>query len=438
MKSLLFSIIILSLGQVNAQCVKIYVKEHLSGSPICQLSEGDYIEICEDENEVNGCPRDFYIYDKGFSSGSLTYELSLDRGWSTHYMTLMVNPSTKKFGFILQGQTAIYSYYNESELAERRNKEAEQARIENERRVREAAEAEKRIQNLLWQDQQLYPNITNLLTDGNIETVKLELQKLNFPGKFPYLNELYKKEDALLKTQIKNLLSEKKFDEAIEKYDVLNLQETKNTLNNEMQLALSGHYKKFEQPFKDEQLTKIINENKTAFSKLSVGSYKVTSDSEGYLSIDGRTLGIKSSPLTKTMGKNSEFILNTSASGTIKIEQTVSHNGAEQILVSTTKPIIETGKGKLYKHTILGGPGIWANHTKIENITIQEDIPRNRYRKVQPLIIRTTANGIEIDSKKENKLLSEGKFKNRALAVFSRSLMLGVFVYSFYVLSLIN
>jgi len=39
----------------------------------------------------------------------------LDRGWSTHYMTLMVNPSTKRFGFILQGQTAMYSYYTEEE-----------------------------------------------------------------------------------------------------------------------------------------------------------------------------------------------------------------------------------------------------------------------------------------------------------------------------------
>jgi hypothetical protein len=342
------------------------------------------------------------------------------------------DPSTKTKGnLILQKKETA------AEIAERRKKEAEEERVENEKRAREAAEVEKRMQNLLRDDQQLYPNIRNLLTYGNLEVAKAEIQKLNFPRKFPYLNELYKKEDALLKTQIKNLLSEKKFDEAIKKYDALNLEDTKNELNSEMKVALSEHYKKFEQPFKEEQLAKLINENKIAFAKLSVGSYKVTSDAEGNLSIDGRTLGIKSSPLTKTMGKNSEFILNTCASGTIKIEQTASNNGAEQILVSTTKPIFETGKGKLYKYIILGGPGIynWGNHTKIENITIQEDIPRNRYRKVQPLIIRTTANGIEIDSKKENKLLSENKFKNRALAVFSRSLMLGVFVFSVYIVS---
>jgi hypothetical protein len=51
MKNLILSTTILFFGQFTAQCVKLYVKEHLSGSPICQLSQGDYIEICEDDNE---------------------------------------------------------------------------------------------------------------------------------------------------------------------------------------------------------------------------------------------------------------------------------------------------------------------------------------------------------------------------------------------------
>jgi hypothetical protein len=130
MKSILVIIVIFSTWHVHA-CVKLYVKEHLDGSPICNLRQGDYIEICEDLNTVNGCPYNFYIYNKGFSSGSLTYELSLDRGWSTHYMTLMVNPTTKRFGFIIQGQTAIYSYYTESEIAVTREREAAQQRADN-------------------------------------------------------------------------------------------------------------------------------------------------------------------------------------------------------------------------------------------------------------------------------------------------------------------
>ena len=138
MKNLVLSTTILFFGQFTAQCVKLYVKEHLSGSPICQLSQGDYIEICEDDNEVNGCPRDFYVYDKGSSYGSFTYELSLDKGWSTHYMTLMVNPTTKRFGFILQGQTAMYSYYTESEMESNRASQVERERIINQNRIEQA------------------------------------------------------------------------------------------------------------------------------------------------------------------------------------------------------------------------------------------------------------------------------------------------------------
>ena len=138
MKNLFLSICLFSLGQVNAQCVKLYVKEHLSGSPICKLMQGDYIEICEDDKEVNGCPYNFYIYDKGFASGSLTYELSLDRGWSTHYMSLFVNPSTKRFGFIQQGQTAIYSYNTEAEMTTIRARQKEQENIANQKLVEQA------------------------------------------------------------------------------------------------------------------------------------------------------------------------------------------------------------------------------------------------------------------------------------------------------------
>ena len=131
MKSILTLLICTISLYSSPQCVKFYIQEHSSGSRICNLSAGDYIEICEDENEVNGCPRNFYIYDKGYLSGSLTYELSLDRGWSTHYMTLMVNPNTKRIGFSLQGQNGVYSYITEKEMELIRAEQEKQQAIEN-------------------------------------------------------------------------------------------------------------------------------------------------------------------------------------------------------------------------------------------------------------------------------------------------------------------
>jgi hypothetical protein len=259
----------------------------------------------------------------------------------------------------------------------------------------------------------------------NIGLILVEGQH-DIEQEFLLLKEKQKNEDQNAIIVVRRLLSQSNITEAIEKYDALNLQETKNAFYNEMQLALSEHYKTVDQPFKDEQLAKIINDNKTAFNKLSLGIYKLTSDSEGNLSIEGRELGIKSAPLTKTLGSNNQFIVNTSASGNIRIEQTINHIGGEKILVSTKKTIYQTAKGRLYKKVFLGGPGAFidlVDHRQI-NVTIKEDIPRNKYQLVQPIIVRTTANGIEIISKNENKLLFEEKFKNRALVVSSRALLI--------------
>jgi hypothetical protein len=135
MKKTILSFIVLLLSFIStAQCVRLYVNEHLLGSPICRLTNGDYIEICEDENEVHGCPYDFYVYNKGWSNGNLTYELSLDKGrLATHYLTLMVNTQTQRFGFIQQGQTAMYSYYTEGEMDKKRSQQANEQSLANQR-----------------------------------------------------------------------------------------------------------------------------------------------------------------------------------------------------------------------------------------------------------------------------------------------------------------
>lgn len=174
MKSILTLLICTISLYSSAQCVKLYIQEHLGGSPICNLSAGDYIEICEDENEVNGCPRNFYIYDKGYESGSLTYELSLDRGWSTHYMTLMVNPKTKKIGFSLQGQQGIYSYITENEMEIIRAEQEEKQAIEN----------QKRIELAKLQDEKRYLLIDQLYLEKKIEAAKNEMDKLNYPQSY--------------------------------------------------------------------------------------------------------------------------------------------------------------------------------------------------------------------------------------------------------------
>lgn len=181
MKNLILCAIIFALGKAYSQCEKIYVNKLLSGSPICKLKVGDYIEICEELNEVNGCPYDFYIYEKGSSNGSLTYELTLDKGWPTHYMTLMVNPLTKRFGFILQGQTATYSYLTEAEM------KAIQAALEKSKKIENA----KRVEQEKLKDKATLKIINSALVNKEYFKALVLYDNLNEPS-----NELLDKINA--------------------------------------------------------------------------------------------------------------------------------------------------------------------------------------------------------------------------------------------------
>ena len=285
--------------------------------------------------------------------------------------------------------------------------------------VKGSKRIEKEIIELNKQDELKTLEILDFINSNDFENARINIKLLNFPKKFPYQNKLNSKEDSLLLNQIKILLSEKKFDSAIEKYDVLNLQETKNELKREIQITLSDYYKTFEKPFSNEQLINIINELKFTLSKLSPGNHQISTDSDGKITIDSSPTGLKMLPFTKSLGQNGEFIVNTSSVGSIKIEETSKNNGPELILVSTNKAIYKTGKGKLYKKVFLGQRLLFH---QIVSVTVNGDVPKNKYRFAQPLIVKTTANGIEINSRLENEILSEQKFKSRVLTISSRAL----------------
>lgn len=165
-QTILILLLVITKNSYSQDCIKLYIDKHLSGSPICKLRHGDYIEICEESNKINGCQGDFYIYDKGWKNGSLSYELSLDKGWSTHYMTMMVNTNTKKLGFEIQGQIGIYSYVTEAEMRVI-NEENEKKRL---------AESEEKKLN----DQVLITKINRLLEENNSVVAASYYSDLNF------------------------------------------------------------------------------------------------------------------------------------------------------------------------------------------------------------------------------------------------------------------
>jgi hypothetical protein len=163
MKSTFCSLIIYLFNSfiVSAQCTTLYITEHQSGSPICNLQEGSYIEICGDE--VIGCPRNLYVYKKGYQSGSIVYNLTLDQGWTTHYGKLLVNPNTMLLGFEIQGQTAVYGYSTKP-MSDERKREL-QGKEEEERKQRLQKEEEEK-QKLEKRQKEL---------DGAVNNIKVDL-----------------------------------------------------------------------------------------------------------------------------------------------------------------------------------------------------------------------------------------------------------------------
>ncbi len=349
-KNLLLIIILFCLGQVNAQCVKLYVKEYLGDSPICNLSTGDFIEICEDMNEVYGCPRDFYIYKKGFSSGSLTYELSLDQGWSTHYMTLMVNPSTKRFGFILQGQTALYTYYSEAEMAAAQAQEDERKRLANQRQAEEAAKQEKKNAELLLLDSKKYNSINLLLDKGKLEDAYREYKTLNIPNKYDRERELLEKrklENNKLAQQkiIKGLDSLITLNDFLGAADIYFLNHEAYSISSyydKIRNGLISLYSKDTMILNDGVSNTFITSNSENLKKLKAGNYSYYFDENGNSTNGDLKLDPKQIP-SKKIGNNQLKIGDRYLGGIV-----ISINDKE-IVVSSLTPI---GAG-IYSHALV-------------------------------------------------------------------------------------
>jgi hypothetical protein len=366
MKNLILSTTILFFGQFTAQCVKLYVKAHLSGSPICQLSEGNYIEICEEDNEVYGCPRDFYVYDKGSSYGNFTYELSLDKGWSTHYMTLMVNPTTKRFGFILQGQTALYSYYTEADIERERT-------IQEERR---AQEIERQLEN----DKKNYTNIDKLIKSNQLALAIVESAKLKFPEKYYNYSVILKEKERIASIQ-KIEEETKKAQDLLKKQEQAKMIELNlTTLIEKKEFEAAGRFfiennnaydlNKYYKPildglttinnkdtlfFSDSVSNVVIQQNKTLFKDLPVGNYEFLFNALGTSTINNQKVDNSKNIQYKVLGVSN---LGTLKTGDKYLDGIIINITPEELVICSMRPLGSGGfdyAAKLCSEYKLGG-----------------------------------------------------------------------------------
>ena len=174
MKKTILSFIILILSFIStAQCVKLYVKDEIVKFQLCNLSEGDYIEICINEKEVHACQYNFKYYSKGTSNGSLIYELVSQNGVSSQ-ITLMVNPNTQRFSFSIGGLMGIYAYNTEAEMETIWAREAEQKRQEQERQAKLKLDDS----NQLYYDYKTISDINSSLSTNNFTDAAVIYEKL--------------------------------------------------------------------------------------------------------------------------------------------------------------------------------------------------------------------------------------------------------------------
>lgn len=467
-----FTIIILLVShQLNAQCIDFNVEES-SGNDVFN-ARWNGIQICEDQKEITVGTETYYISRSNKNVyGDWIYYTQESRGYGwpeVGYVKVASTMDIIEVKFL--AAIAKFSVESPYKKAEREREEQNRAREEQNRRLADdkkmyllidKALNAKDLQlskslvdklnspssyprlkeyNEMLQKERLdidakkYAAILYKINNGEFNDARADIRGLNYPDKFPHIAELQKKEDEFLKDKIRTLLSQEKFDEAAEAYDVLNLQDTKKTILEELRTSAADYYKTVQQTLSNEQLTKIINDNKQLFSKLPVGEHTLLSDSEGNISVNAQSIGIKIEPLSKSLGKRSSITVNTGAKAIIKINQTTTNDGPEKILVSTNKTVYQTRKGKLYKHVFLGGPGYFnfGGHEEVI-VTYSSDIPRNTYRKVQPVIIQKTINSILTEEKKDSQIKSEGKFKSRALTISFRAVSWVIYGGIIYVL----
>lgn len=456
--------IFISSLQLKAQCLDFNVEES-SGNDVCN-ARWNGIEICEDEQKIKIGTKTVYIVRSNQNTyGDWVYSIQEAKGYGwpeVGYVKVASTMDIIEVKFL--AAVARYSVESPYEKAERERQYQKSLQEEQSRKLASDkatypsidqalnsknlslskqlieklnspssyprySEYNEMVQkNNLESDSKKYNIILSKINAGDFNSARIDIRGLNYPNKFPYNSEMQKKEDEFLKVKISSLISQSKLEEAVENYDLLNLQESKTSLHSDLKTSLINYYKSLEQPLSNEQLTKIINENKQVFAKMSIGEYKINSDSDGNLSMNGQSIGVKMTPLSKSIGKTNSFTINTCAIGTVKIGKTINNDGPEKILVSTKKSVYQTKKDKLYKKVFLSGPGYFnlGNHIEV-GTTYMSEIPKNTYKTVQPVIVQKTANGILTEEKKDNQVKSEGKFKNRALTVTFRTVSLAIY-----------
>ena len=379
MRLIFFIIVILiSTFSFTQECANLYIKEHLQGDPIC--SYGKYVKICLDENYIEANNRTYYIKKSGQTDENTMYfELSMDKGygWPT-VGELLVNTVMQRLSLTIHNNSGVYSYFNQTEMK----------KVEVERQI----EMKK------------------------LEQERIELNKKEEKEKKEKEIENKLKDNSLL-ILIKDHLNQKRTNLALETYNNLNLTASQQEVRGLLETSLIEYYKQNPKEISKSELNEFIRKYNTVFKTVNPGNHTLKIDTDGSIFIDDKIINQKSEIFRMNVGNDLTIPYVTKAN--FELIQKQEFGGEERFETSTTRKVSKTKRGDYYKVSFFTYSIFSFPVTK----TINENIPKNSYNVVQPIIESKFINDNFISKENTVKVIKQGQFKKRIGVAIRRSIV---------------
>ena len=434
MKKIITIILLFSSVFTFGQCVNLYVKKHYSGDPICLLSPGTTLEICEkpgtacnNGGTITGGRCTYYIQNIRMSGDVITYDFGLDECtpyfYAPKYGELIVNTATNKFAFIANGRVGTYSYYSQQEM----NLIREQEKIEEEKKK--------------LTDKLKHNEINDLFSKGKIIDAYSKMNELNAPQEYPNYSEVnnsYKKflqnknevEDKKIKNDITKLLKSKNtILDAAKKYSTLNSSDVQ--LFKQINDSIEKYYGDETIEISKEKLEEIINLNKDNLKSLSNGKHKIIMNKYGVLTIQNHNIILNK--FNQSESKNySNFVipLNSQAEILITSDTTAINDAVIRKQTFDGCKIHKNIFGKPFRYKFLKGSWIRAYYDLSQDGYAYQKSEKNESLSKKDLVyvkksnVNKYANSLLINTSEIDIVQKQEKLHNRIPKVIWRSTIL--------------
>ena len=176
-------------------------------------------------------------------------------------------------------------------------------------------------------------------------------------------------------------------------------------------------YKQNPKEISKSELNEFIRKYNTVFKTVNPGNHTLKIDTDGSIFIDDKIINQKSEIFRMNVGNDLTIPYVTKAN--FELIQKQEFGGEERFETSTTRKVSKTKRGDYYKVSFFTNSIFSSPVTK----TINENIPKNSYNVVQPIIESKFINDNFISKENTVKVIKQGQFKKRIGVAIRRSIV---------------